>query len=128
MAEVINITVSAKIKSGPIISFSESLNVDAYDKLDVTVAPGAPSTIQLLPPGTTSVHFLLIQSSQYSDQISYMVNGAGSTIILDTPQNFIGLGSLAALDDVNDPATLVFTNSLAEDVNIQIFIGRNAVT
>lgn len=128
MAEVINITVSAKIKSGPIISFSESLNVDAYDKLDVTVAPGAPSTIQLLPPGTTSVHFLLIQSSQYSDQISYTVNGAGSTIILDTPQNFIGLGSLAALDDVNDPATLVFTNSLAEDVNIQIFIGRNAVT
>lgn len=128
MAEVINITVSAKIKSGPIISFSESLNVDAYDKLDVTVAPGAPSTIQLLPLGTTSVHFLLIQSSQYSDQISYMVNGAGSTIILDTPQNFIGLGSLAALDDVNDPATLVFTNSLAEDVNIQIFIGRNAVT
>lgn len=128
MAEVINITVSAKIKSGPTISFSESLNVDAYDKLDVTVAPGAPSTIQLLPPGTTSVHFLLIKSSQYSDQISYMVNGAGSTIILDTPQNFIGLGSLAALDDVNDPATLVFTNSLTEDVNIQIFIGRNAVT
>lgn len=126
MAEVINITVSAKIKSGPSISFSESLNVDAYDKLDVTVAPGAPSTIQLLPPGTTSVHFLLIKSSQYSHQISYTVNGAGSTIILDTPQNFIGLGSLAALDDVNDPATLVFTNGLAEDVNIQIFIGRNA--
>ena len=126
MAERINITVSAKIKSGPSISFSESLSVDAYDKLDIVVAPGTPKTIQLLPPGTTSVHLLLIKSSQYSDQISYTVNGAGSTIILDTPQNFIGLGSLATLDDANDPATLVFTNDLAEDVNIQILVGRNA--
>lgn len=126
MTEVIDITVSTKIKSGPTITFSESLDVDAYDKLDVVVSPGAPKTIQLLPPGTTSVHFLLIKSSQYSDQISYTVNGTGSTIILDTPQNFIGLGSLATLDDTNDPATLVFTNNLVEDVNIQILVGRKA--
>ena len=126
MSEVINITVSAKVKNGPSISFSNSLNVDAYDKLDILVASGGtPKTIQLLPSGTTSVHFLLIKSSQYSDQLSYTVNGAGSKILIDTPQSFIGLGSLAALDDSSDPETLVFTNDLAEDVSIQILVGRN---
>lgn len=129
MSEVINISVSAKVKSGPTISFSNTLNIDAYDKLNVVVTSGgAPETIQLLPSGTTSVHFLLIKSSQYSDQISYKVNGAGSKILIDTPQNFIGLGSLAALDDSSDPETLVFTNDLAEDVNIQILVGRNVTT
>jgi len=126
MTEVISIAVSAKIKDGPTVSFSNSLNVDAYDKLNVVIAQGTSLTIQLLPPGSDSVHFLMIKSSHYSDQISYKVNGSGSTIILDTPQNFIGLGSLATLDDTDDPATLDFTNGLAEDVNIQILVGRKA--
>ena len=126
MSEVLNITVSAKVKNGPSISLSSSLNIDAYDKLDVLVpSGGTPKTIQLLPSGTESVHFLLIKSSQYSDQLSYAVNGAGSKILIDTPQSFIGLGSLAALDDSSDPETLVFTNDLAEDVNIQILVGRD---
>jgi hypothetical protein len=64
MSEVINITVSAKVKNGPGISFSNFLNIDAYDKLD----------------------------------------------------------------DSSDPETLVFTNDLAEDVNIQILVGRNVTT
>lgn len=129
MSEVINITVSAKVKNGPGVSFSSPLEIDAYDKLNVVVAAGgAPKTIQLLPSGTASVHFLLVKSSQYSDQLSYTVNGAGSKIILDTPQNFIGLGSLAALDDSSDPETLVFTNDLAEDVNVNILVGRNVTT
>lgn len=128
MAEVINITVSAEVKNGPSLSFTNSLSIDAYDKLDVVVASAETKTIQLLPPGATAVHFLLIKSSQYSDQISYTVNGAGSTIIVDTPQNFIGAGSLAALDDSSVPETLVFTNNLPDNINIQILVGRNAVT
>ena len=33
MAEKIDITFSARVKNGPIVAFSNSLNVDAYDKL-----------------------------------------------------------------------------------------------
>ena len=40
MSEVINISVSAKVKSGPTISFSNTLNIDAYDKLNVVVTSG----------------------------------------------------------------------------------------
>ena len=128
MAEVINLAVNAKITSGPTVSFSNTLNVDAYDKLHVVIPPGGPTTIQLLPPGTTSVQLLLLKSDQYSDQISYTVNGAGSTITVDTPQSFIGEGSLAALDDDNVPETLEFTNNLLVDVNIEILVGRNAIS
>ena len=131
MSEVINVTVSAKVKNGPSITFSNSLKIDAYDKFNVSVASGATKTIQILPSGTTAVLFLLITSSQYSndtDKISYKVNGAGSPINVDTPQNFIGEGSLSALDDSKVPETLEFTNDLTDDVDIQILVGRNAVT
>lgn len=128
MAEGINLTVCAKVKNGPTISFSSILNVDAYDKLNVPVITGETKTIQLVPAGTPSVHFLLIKSSHYSDQISYKVNNGGSTITLDSPQSFVGEGSLTALDDAGVPETLVLTNSLPNDIDIQILIGRTAVT
>lgn len=127
MAEVINISVNAKIKSGPTVSFSNSLSIDAYDKLDITVEPGAPATVvQLLPAGTTSVHLVIIKSSVYSDLITYTVNGAGADIAVDTPQSFIGAGSLTALAGAAIPETLEFTNGTADDITIQILVGRNA--
>ena len=48
MAEVIDLTVSAKVKNGPTISFFNSLGIDAYDKLNVLVTTGATKTIQLV--------------------------------------------------------------------------------
>ncbi len=130
MSEEINISVNAKIRNGPDISFSVSQKMEAYEKLDFKVVKGDPKTIQLLPAGTTSVQFLLIKSSQYDKNISYRVNGAGTKILLDTPQCFIGAGSMAALVATNVPETLEFKNALpeGEDITIQLLVGRDPPT
>lgn len=128
MAEVINLTVNAKIKNGPTVAFAQSFDIDAYDKLATTLTQGIPKTIQLIPSGSDSVYFLMIKSSHYSDQVSYTVNDAATDIVLDSPQSFSGAGSLKALDSGSDPSTLVFTSELAEDVSIQILVGRNATS
>lgn len=128
MAEVIDIRVSAKVRNGISISFSVPLDIEAYGKLNVDIVAGATKTIPLLPSGTTDVRFLLIKSSQYDKKISYRVNGAGTKIIVDTPQTFIGAGSLAALVASNVPESLEFKNDLADDINIQILVGRDPPT
>ncbi len=130
MPEEVNISVNAKIKNGPNISFSLSKDIEAYAKLDFQVDNGETKTIQLLPAGTTSVQFLLIKSSRYDKKISYKANGAGTKIILDTPQCFIGAGSMAALVASNVPESLEFKNNLTEDgaITIQILVGRDPPT
>ena len=126
MAEVIDINVSARVKGGPSVAFSESLDLDAYDKLEVTVAAGGSETIQLVPVATNAVQCLFIQSSQYDPNITYQVNGGGPNIALDSPQNFVGEGAVSALDAAA-PSTLDFSNGLAtDDVSIQILVGRTA--
>ena len=127
MAEVIDITVSAKVKNGPSVSFFSSMNVDAYDKLDVDVLKTKTKTIQLVPSVADSVTLLLIKSDHYSELITYRVNGAGPVIKLDTPQSFIGLGSLDALDDTNVPESIEVTNNSTSDLNIEILVGRKAI-
>ena len=130
MSEEVNIGVNAKIKNGPSISFSVSKDIEAYAKLDFEVDKGETKTIQLLPAGTTSVQFLLIKSSRYDEKISYKANGAGTKIILDTPQCYIGAGSIAALVATSVPETLEFKNDLTEDedITIQVLVGRDPST
>ena len=130
MPEEINISVNAKIRNGPNISFTLPQKLGAYDKLDFEVVKGETKTIQLLPANATSVQFLLIKSSQYDKKISYKVNGAGTKIILDTPQCFIGVGSMAALVATNVPETIEFKSTLTQDdaIRIQILVGRDPPT
>lgn len=127
MAEIIDITVSARVKSGPSIGFTSSLQIDAYDKLEVTIPASGSETIQLIPIATSSVQCLFIQADQYSVDITYQVNGAGNAITLDTPQAFIGEGAVSSLD-ASAPSTLDFTNNLVDnDVTIEILVGRSAI-
>lgn len=125
MAEEINISVNAKIKSGPTVSFSNSLSVDGYDKLDIDIVNGVTEVVQLLPVATTSVHLLLIKSTKYDDLITYTVNGGGASIKLDSPQSFIGTGSLSAVNAAV-PETLEISNGTGDPITVQILVGRNA--
>jgi len=125
--ETIEVSVKARVKNGPSIGFSRTLEVDAYDRLQVTVIAGAGATIQLIPVATSAVQCLFIESSIYDTSLTYSVNGAGTNIALDSPQNFVGEGAVSALDSVAPPATLNFTNGLADDVLLKVLVGRSAV-
>ena len=131
MSEKINWSVSIQVLGGPKISASQTLTVDAYDKIDVVIADGASGEdVEVQPGSTGQVQFLLIKSVKYGADLTYSVNAAEADstkrIKLDSQQIFTGEGNVGLLG--TSPQKLYFYNSLGEDAAIQILVGRKAVT
>jgi hypothetical protein len=120
----INVTLSVQVVEGPSLAAFRTINVDAYDKIQVTIAPGAGKVVEVQPGPAGRVQLLVITSSEFGDLLTYKVNNTGSDVKLDGEQIFIGDGAVGLLGA--DPQTLAFTNGLANDVDVAILVGRNA--
>ena len=127
----INVTGSIVVPNGPQIPFNQSLDVDAYDKIDIPVEAGASGKkIELQPGAAGQVQFLAIVSDWYGDDLSFKINSSTGTdtFALDRPLLCMGKGGVALFDTA--PKTLFFSNATsgttAKDANIQILIGRDA--
>jgi hypothetical protein len=110
MSEKINWTLNVQVVGGPKISASQTLIVDAYDKIDVVI-PGGDSTtpgtatVEVQPGGSGQVQFLLITSSLYDANLTYSVDG-GSAIQLDAPQLLMGNGAIGLLGSTQNQFAL----------------------
>jgi len=133
MSEKIKWSFTIEVVGGPKISDSKTLELEAYDKIQVTVPSDATNKdVQIQPGGTGQVVFLLIRSTLYDDtQLTYKVkdsSGEGATEYkLDAPQMLIGKGSVNMLEKA--PSSLIFKNAIAnnnEGATIDIFVGRDA--
>ncbi|MDJ0675857.1 MAG: hypothetical protein QNJ36_10825 [Calothrix sp. MO_167.B42] len=134
----INLTLNLQVAGGPKVLISKPKSVEAYDKIEVVVKPGATSkSVEIQPGATTQVNFLLIKSSVYSQAdpdptLTYKVNNgtedddfpAGSGIELDEPHLYLGRGAVSILE--KDPNILKFTNNTGEQAAIEILVGRDA--
>ena len=127
MSEKINWTLNVQVVGGPKMSASQTVTVDAYDKIQLTVDAGAQDKEVEVQPGPEGrVQFLLISSDQFGDDLTYKVNDAtGDAIKLDAQQLLIGDGAVGLLG-ASPPETLSFTNHLPQNVNIEVLVGRNA--
>lgn len=128
MSENINWTLNIQVTGGPKVSVSETITVDAYDKIQVIVEDGASDKeVQIQPGDLGQVQFLLISSDQYSADLSYKVNeDTADAIKLDALQLLIGDGAVGLLGAA--PEKLLFSNNLGSDASIQILVGRKATT
>ena len=130
MTEKINWTLNVQVVGGPKILASDTIDVDAYDKIDVTIEPDASEKeVQIQPGDLGQVQFLLIKSDQYGDGLTYKVNAANDEIKLDALQVLIGDGAVGLFKE--SPEKLLFTNNLVSDgdkipASIQILVGRKA--
>jgi len=122
MSEKISWTLNVQVEGGPSVSASQSITVDAYDKIQVTVGTQDTKTVEVQPGEADRVRFLLISSDQFGDDLTYKVDAGGSDIKVDAQQLLIGDGAVGLLDAA--PKTLTFTNNLAQDANIEILVGR----
>ena len=123
-------SLNVVVAGGPKLSVSRSLEVEAYDKIDVAIPkkgdPGANSTkVSVQPSGEGKVQFLLIISSLYDDKLTYKVDG-GTEVMLDAPQLLTGdglVGRLAVTQKEFD-----FKNDVdpPKEALVQILVGRNA--
>jgi len=125
MSEKINWTLNVQVVGGPKNSASSTVIVDAYDKIGVAVAAGDTEEVEIQPGNAGRVQFLLISSNKFDDQLTYKVNNAGTDISLDAVQLLVGDGAVGLLPAA--PKSLAFTNDLAEDVDIEVLVGRKAL-
>jgi hypothetical protein len=126
MAETIKYSLSFQVIGSTTIPVTGEVSAEAYSKIQVEVPAGSSDLVtNLQPSGSKLADFLLIKSSVYGAGLTYKVNlGAATPIVLDGPHVFIGNGAVAILD--SDPTQLLFSNALAEDITIDILIGRDA--
>jgi hypothetical protein len=127
MPEQINWSFNIQIVGGPKSSSSQTLDVEAYDKLQVTIEAGASDKeVDIQPGGSGQVMFLQITASAYHESdLRYKINSnSNPEHNLDGALLFPGKGAVALLDPA--PTKLFFSNDLAEDVVVEILIGRDA--
>ncbi|WP_445247674.1 hypothetical protein [Microcoleus sp. OTE_8_concoct_300] len=126
----INLALNVQVVGGPKVLISKSQSVEAYNKIEVAIEPdGEEKSVKVQPGDAGHVSFLLIQSSVYSSALNYIVSEAeplpdSSTIALDQPHVYFGMGAVSALGVA--PKTLTFTNNSGKQAAIEILVGRDA--
>jgi hypothetical protein len=124
----INVSGSIVIPNGPQFPFNQTLDVEAYEQIDITVASGAVDKGVDLPGGTEPVQLIAIISDLYADELTYKINTGATARKLDQPLLLIGTGAVSLFSDA--PAKLSFSNSTTgpktKDAQLHILIGRDA--
>ncbi|HXB69545.1 MAG TPA: hypothetical protein VNY05_14940 [Candidatus Acidoferrales bacterium] len=118
------------IPSGPSLSLSSAVAVEAYDRIAVTVphsatSPPAEVQVDVQPGAAGRVKFLVIRSDSYGEKLKYKVHDTGnSERILDDTLVLVGPGALDLLGATLDK--LLIINTLGQPANIEIIVGRQA--
>ncbi len=122
----ISLSVQVQVPGGPSVSLTTDMETEAYDSIKVTIPAAADKKkVDIQPGGGTQVKFLMIYSDTYSEQIEFRANVAANPAHkLDKPVVLSGEGSVGLLDPA--PKSLFITNALAEDIVVEVLVGRAA--
>jgi hypothetical protein len=136
MTERISWNTAVAVADGPKLQLGRGLEVDAYDKLTVSVPGKAVNsnqkvTVVVQPSDADKVTLFCITSSRYGDKLTYTVKDEGdsagaSDVVLDHPHVMVGLGMVGLLGVA--PVKIDFLNRLGNgnDAEITILVGRTA--
>lgn len=123
-------TLSVSIAGGQTVSASSDvIEADAIDSIDIELASDdTPVTVEIQPGASSQLHALLLSSTFYSSDLTYVFNDGSSdadeTLTLDGPQMF-SAGNLTAISV--DPTNIKLTMaSTGEAATVSIFVARNA--
>jgi hypothetical protein len=126
----INVSGSIVIPNGPQFPFNQTLDIEAYEEIDITVVSGASDKGVDLPSGSEPVQLIAILSDLYAAELTYKINTGTTARNLDGPLLLIGTGASSLFSDA--PAKVLFSNSTtgakAKDAQLRILIGRDATT
>ena len=120
--------LEANVSDGPSHTLSQSVSVEAYDKVQVELpdTSATPAEVEIeIGAGTGDVLFLLVTASEYGSDLKYKVNAtANPSHALDGPLHLAGDGAIGLLGFA--PTSLLFTNTLGSNATVEILVGRDA--
>jgi len=125
--------IDVEIQSGPSVVVTNAVQVDAYDRIEVTVPDTTSSptatTVDIQPGAAGKVKLLVITSTKYGDDLKYKVHDNTTTErTLNDALFLAGAGGLDLIEDTAAPLDkLLITNTIGQDVVIEIIVGRAAV-
>lgn len=124
MAESVTWMYSARALRGPSLGSSGTLEVDAYQKINLSLPAGGPAQQVLVGPGTwADVSALVISASALDGGVEVTPDG-GAAFALDGPLVLIGAGAVSLLGAGN--ATVDLQNNGPDDVEVDILVARDA--
>ena len=116
------------IAEGPQFALTGAVQVDAYDRIAVTVptsAAAAEVEVDIQPGGAGRVRLLLVRSSTYGDNLRYKVHDTGNPDrALNDALFLVGAGALELLEAPLDK--LLVINTLGRPATLEILVGRQA--
>jgi len=117
---------SGTITGGPALSATDTLDTDAYEKINIDVADGTDVTVEVMPAVADALQLLIIKPDKDGlADLTFKVNDAtGPALRLDHPQIFSGAAGLLAKNPIEK---LLFTNASGSAVNVDIALARHAV-
>lgn len=135
---MVSFSANVQVAGGPQLGFNRSIEVEAYDRIDVTLEPhgtGATAVeVQIQPSSADKVAILALTSNLFDPDIVYKISD-GTTdspeIKLDQPQAFAG-GAIKLFNVA--PKIIKLTNKISIPVpadptktaKVTIFVGRKA--
>jgi len=125
MVEKMSWSARVEVANGPRLSAADVLEIEAYDKVGITLAAGAADVdVDLQPAEAGQVVLLMIKTSARDPAITYSPDAGATKIPLDAPLILIGTGAISLLGA--DPKQLQLANGTANDVEVEILVGRDA--
>lgn len=114
------------VSSGPKVTIGNTLEVEAYDKVRVTLDDGtADERVDLQPGGADEVLLLVVKASSYDPPVTYKpVETTEDSVSLDAPLVLIGRAAVGLLGSA--PRQFRWSNDTGAEVDIEILVGRDA--
>lgn len=129
MAQII-LSGNVVVPNGPAFAFNQTLDVEAYDLIEITVPATTTSDLEVELPGSTDgIEFVAIRSDSLGDDLKYKLDAGGSDYPLDQPLFLAGKGAVSffiASGATAAPTSLFFSNAASSEAKVQILIGRDA--
>ena len=125
--------VETQIKGGPQFKLSDKMQVDAYDKIDVSVDSQAKKTVRVQPAHCRSEIRLLLIMLNLSDGeptplpdkcVTYTIEGGPEKVPLYHAHVVLGSGAAKLLQQ--SPMLITVCNPLDDPVDVTILVGRSA--
>ena len=123
MTEAVIWSWSVRAESGPTVGQSGSSDVDAYQKVSVTIPGSTTQDVTVGPGKWDSVSALFVSASDMSGKLTVAPSG-GTSAPLDGPLVLIGSGPVSLLG--TGVATLTFHNTVADPIDVDLFVTRDA--
>ena len=124
MAETINWLYSVRADRGPTAALNGTLTADAYEKISITLAPGASQDVTIGPGTWADILSFVVSADDLSGAITVEPDGAAAAVPLDAPFVLLGAGAVSLLGAGN--ATVTLENTGADEASIDIFVARDA--